>query len=140
VRVDPDDPEPVVSGCEPLDRTDVRAAATAQNERALGQLGSEGEDLIASVSSATTAASGIREMGESGLRHRLAALAPGARHANEPGGELPAAGMALVLGPIATAVSVRQSGHFARRRDMAEGYRCFSYTSACQATRMPTLS
>ena len=45
VRVDPDDPEPVVPGREPLDRADVRAAAAAQDERSLGQLRGEGEDL-----------------------------------------------------------------------------------------------
>ena len=98
VRVDPDDPEPVVSGCEPLDRADVRAAAAAQNEGALGQLGSEGEDLIRERFLGDDSCLGIREIGESGLRHRLAALAPGARHANESGGELAAARVALVLG------------------------------------------
>ena len=38
VRVQPDDSEPAAPRCEPADRSDVRAAAAAEHERALGEV------------------------------------------------------------------------------------------------------
>ena len=52
----------------------------------------------ASVSSATTAASGYGSSVNAASAIASPPFAPGARHADEPGGELAAAGVALVLG------------------------------------------
>ena len=98
MRVEPDDREPVVARGEPLDRADVRAAAAAEDERPLGEVGGDGEGLLAERVLLDDRGLGIGERQPRGLRHRLAAVAPGPRHAHEPGGELAPARVALVAG------------------------------------------
>ena len=108
MRVEPDDRQPLVPGGEALDGADVRAAAPAQHERPLRQRGGERERLLAERVLLDHGHLGIGERQLRGLGHRLAAVAPGAGNAHEPGAELPPAGVALVVGPSATAVYVLQ--------------------------------
>ena len=89
MRVEPHDGEALDAGCQAPDRADVRAAAAAQHERELGQRRASWRRSARPASSpATTAVSGY------GQRERAASAiasppdAPGARHANQPGGEL----------------------------------------------------
>ena len=85
---------------EAADRADVRATAAAEDERPLRQ-------RCAPASRPAPRASPPRRPPPRGtasgeprrLGHRLAAGAPGARDADEPGGELATAAVALVLGP-----------------------------------------
>ena len=97
VRVEPDDGEAFLAGGEPLDRTDVRAAAAAEHDRAVGQLAGEQEVLLRERVRLDHARLGIGQLQVRRLGHRLAAVAPGARDADEAGEELAAAGVALVL-------------------------------------------
>ena len=97
VRVDPDDRQALLAGGERLDRADVRAAAAAEDERPVGQLGGEHQRLLRERVGLDHARLGIGQLVEGRLGHRLAAGAPGARNADEAGAELAAAGVALVL-------------------------------------------
>jgi hypothetical protein len=98
----------------------------------------------ASVSSATTAASGygnVSSVAASTIPAPQSSVWPHARgtRTRPAANDRPQAWHSY-SGPIATAVFVLQSGHLARSRDTFQGYMRFSYTSACQTTRMPMLS
>ena len=80
-----------------LDGADVRAAAAAEDERPLGQLGGEHEVLVGERVLGDDGGLRVRELERGRLGHRLAALAPGARHADEAGAELGATRVALVV-------------------------------------------
>jgi hypothetical protein len=99
VGVDPDDREALLAGRERLDRADVGAAAAAEHDRAVRQLGRENEVLLRERVGLDDARFRIGQRQVRRLRHRLAAVAPGTGDADEPGGELAAAAVALVLGP-----------------------------------------
>jgi hypothetical protein len=100
VRVEPDQGDPAVARGEALHGADVGAAAAAQDERPLGELGREGERLLAQRVLGDHRRLRVRKQ-QRGRRllHRIAALPPRARHADEPRGELAAAGVALVADP-----------------------------------------
>ena len=99
MSVEPHQRKPAVPGRKALDCADVSAAAAAEDERALGQLGGQHEVLLAERLLLDHGRLRVRQRQTGGLGHRLAALAPRPRHAHEPGGELAPAGMALVSGP-----------------------------------------
>ncbi len=97
--VEPDDADTAVARGEALDRADVRAAAAPEDERALGKVGGDGERLLAERLLVHDRGLRVRQRKRGGLDHRLAAVAPRAGHAHEPGAERAAAGVALVLRP-----------------------------------------
>ena len=97
VRVDPDDRQALLAGGERLDRADVRAAAAAEDDRPVGQLGGEHQRLLRERVGLDHARLRVGQLVEGRLGHRLAAVAPGARDADEAGAELAAARVALVL-------------------------------------------
>ena len=78
VRVEPDDAEPAVTGCEAADRADVRAATAAEHERALRQALGERGVLLVERLAVDDQRLGVRERGRGRLHHRLAP-APQAR-------------------------------------------------------------
>jgi hypothetical protein len=99
VCVEPDERDAAVARGQRLDRADVRAAATAEHERTLREVDSHGKRLLVERVLLHHRGLGERERQTRGLRHRLAPLAPGLRHAHHPRPELPPAGVALVAGP-----------------------------------------
>src|SRR5439155_27294795 len=98
VRVEPDEPEPAVARSEALDGADVRAAAAAQDERALGELARDREVLLAERVLLDHRDLGIRQRQPRRFGHRLTVLSPGLRDADESGRELATAGVTLVGG------------------------------------------
>jgi hypothetical protein len=96
VRVEPDDADPPVPGGEPLDDADMRAAAAAEHEGPLRQVGGDGERLRRQRLLLHDRDLRVGEGQRGGLDHRLAAVAPGVGDADQPGRERPAAGVALV--------------------------------------------
>ena len=104
------DAEPLVPGGEALDSTDVRAAAPAEDERQLGQVGGDGQRLGDEGILLHDGRLGIVERKAGRLDHLLAAVAPGARDPDETGRKRPAARVALV------ARSDRDRGMGAARR------------------------
>ena len=78
-------------------RTDVRAATTAEHERPLRQLTGGRRKLRVERLLVDDRGLGPRERHARGRGHLLAVVAPRARHTHEPGRELTAAGVALVL-------------------------------------------
>ena len=99
MRVDPDDGEPLVARGEAPHGADVRAAAAAEHERALWERRGELRRLLLERLLEDRARLGIRDAERGALGHLLAALPPRPRDADEPGLELPSAGVALVAGP-----------------------------------------
>ena len=95
--VDPDDREAAGARREPPDRADVGAAAASEHERARRQVPHLGRDLLLEGLLLDHGCLGIRQRQRRRGRHRLASLTPGAGHPHEPGGELAAAAVALVL-------------------------------------------
>ena len=77
--VEPDERDPVVAGGEPLERADVRGAAAAEDERAVGQLGGEREVLVGERVLVDDGGLRVVERQMRRLGHRLAAVAPRAR-------------------------------------------------------------
>ena len=99
MRVEPDEREPVVPRGEPFDGADVGATAAAEDERSLRKLRRERERLLPERRLLDHARLGVRQRQRGGLDHRVAAVAPGARHPDEARAEDAPAGVALVLGP-----------------------------------------
>jgi hypothetical protein len=98
VRVDPHEREPVVARGETFDRADVRAAATAEDERTLRQLRRNRQRLLAEAFLLDPRRLGVRQRQVRRLGDRLAALAPRAWDPDEAGRELTPTRMALVAG------------------------------------------
>src|SRR5581483_8342586 len=96
VRVEPDDAEPVGTRGETLDCADVRAAASTEHERPFGKIRGDRERLSHERVLLDDGRLRIVERQARRLDHLLAAVAPRAWDAHEPGCERPAAGMALV--------------------------------------------
>ena len=84
---------------ERLDRANVGAAATTEHDRPVGQLGGEQQRLLGERVGLDHGRLWIRQLVERRLGHRLAARTPGPWNANEAGGKLAAARVALVLRP-----------------------------------------
>ena len=99
MRVEPDDGEPVVLRREALDRADVRAAAPAEDERPLGQLRGDREGLLAERLLLDHRRFRVRDRKRRRRDHHVAAVAPGARNADQAGPERAPARVALVLRP-----------------------------------------
>ena len=99
MRVEPDQRELPLARGQALDRADVRAAATAEHERPLRQVGRERKRLLLERFRFDDRGFGIRQLQPRRLGHRLAAVAPRLRNAHKPRREIPAAGVALVIGP-----------------------------------------
>ena len=97
MSVDPDDGEPAATRGEPADRADVRAAAAAEHEWARGQVAHLCGDLLLERLLLDHRCLGVRQREPGSGSHRLASDAPGARDPDEPGCELAAAAVALVL-------------------------------------------
>ena len=98
MRVEPDDRETAAARRETAHRADVRAAASAEDDRPLGQHGGELGGLLLERVALDRARLGIRERERRAVGHRLAALPPRPRNAHEAGGELASARVALVAG------------------------------------------
>jgi hypothetical protein len=82
----------------PSDDADVRAAAAAEHERPLREIAGDGEGLGLERLLLDDGGLRIVERQARRLDHRLAAVAPGARDANEAGREGSSTGVALVVG------------------------------------------
>jgi hypothetical protein len=136
VRVDPDEGEPVVTRRERLDGADVRAAAAAEHERPLRQVGCDLEALHRQRVLRDDRRLRIRQPDVRGRRHLVAARSPCARHAHEAGGELAAARVALVLGPERDRRVRSAVGALGAK----PAHSAFSYVSLRRTGRMPTLS
>ncbi len=95
--VEPDERDAAVPCGERLDGADVRAAATAEDHRALGKVEGNGEVLL--LERFLGDHGGFRELERQrrSLDHPLATVPPSPRNAHEPRGELPPAGVALVV-------------------------------------------
>ena len=129
MRVDPDDAEALVPGRETLDRADVRAAAAAEDERPLGQLGGEDEELVGERVLGDDRRLRVRERRVNAASAIASPPFPQARGTRtSPAPNSRPQEWHWYSGPIATAVSVLQSGHFARRARHAlrPTYRRFS--------------
>ena len=96
MRVQPQHGDTSVPGGEPLDRTDVRAAAAAEHQRPHREVGGDGERLHRERLLLDHRHFGVVERERRRLHHRLSAVTPGARHPHESGGEGPTAAVALV--------------------------------------------
>ena len=100
VRVDPDDTDAPVPPRELAHRADVGTTTSAEDERASGKLAREGGILLVERLLRQCRRLGPRQRQRRGGSHRRAArVTPCARDAHEPGGELAAAGVTLVLRP-----------------------------------------
>ena len=97
MRVDPHDRKALLAARKRLDRAHVRAAAPAEDDGPVGQLGGEQQRLLGERVRLDHSRLGVGQLVERRLDHALAALTPGPRNADEAGGELTAARMALVL-------------------------------------------
>jgi hypothetical protein len=97
VRVEPKHRDPAMPGGERLDGTDVRAATTAENDRALRKVERKREVLF--LQRGLGDDSGFRKVERQprSLRHCFPAVPPGPRNANEAGSERSPARMALVV-------------------------------------------
>ena len=134
MRVEPNDAEALVPRREALDGADVGAAAPAQHERNLRQVGRDRERLCDERVLLDDGRFRIVERESRCLHHLLAAVTPGARHADETGGERAAAGVAFVPGPDGD----RGVGAACRALGAKDAHR--SYTIIALSTCMPTLS
>jgi hypothetical protein len=99
VSIEPDDRDTAVARRKRLHGPDVRAAAPAEDERALRQVECLRERLLRERVLLDHGRLGIRQRQRGRLDHRFAAPAPGARNPYEAGGERSSAGVALVLRP-----------------------------------------
>ena len=117
MRVEPDERESVVPRREPLERADVRRAAPAEHERPVGQLGGDREVLVGERVLLDHGRLRIVERQVRGLGHRFAAFPQARGTRTRPAANSRPHEWHWYSGPSATAVYVRQSGHFARRRD-----------------------
>jgi hypothetical protein len=97
VRVDPDDADPAVARGEPFHDAHMRAAATAEQERARGQVGREGEGLLVQRVLRHDDRFGKGQLEVRRLGHRLAAVSPRSRDPQEACRELAPADVALIL-------------------------------------------
>ena len=97
VRVDPDDGEAAGARRETADRAHVGAATAAEHERPDGQGPGLRGGLLLQALLHDHGRLGVGQLDPRRCRHRLAPNPPGTRHAHEPGGELTAAAVALVL-------------------------------------------
>ncbi len=91
MRVQPDERDAAVPRGKTLHGADVGAAAAAEDERPVGQVGGHGEGLLHQRVGLDDARLGVRQGQMRRLRHRLALVSPGPRNAHEPGAERPAA-------------------------------------------------
>jgi hypothetical protein len=98
VRVEPDQRDASLPRSESLDGTDMDAAAAAEDERPLRQIGRKRKALLLERLRFHHGGLGVRELEPRRLGHRLAALAPGLWHADEAGAEAAAARVAFVVG------------------------------------------
>ena len=98
MSIDPHERDAVVAGGERLDGAHVRAAATAEDERALGQLARDPQRLLAERVLLDNRGLGVGKRKPGRLGDRLSAFAPGTRHAHQAGRELASARVALVAG------------------------------------------
>ena len=137
MRVEPENRDVPVARREALDDADVGAAAAAEHERARGQVGGDGKRLHRERLLLDHRHLRIVERERGRLDHRLAPVAPRARHADEPGGEGAAAAVALVAlvdrdggeRPAVGTASAQQAHSFA-----------FSKATPHASTCMPTRS
>ena len=97
VRVEPDDGKPLVARRQAFDRADMRAAATAEHDRSLGESGCQRQALLRDRVLLDDRRLRVGKLEIRGLRHCLAARPPRARHSNETGRECAPAGMTFVL-------------------------------------------
>ena len=129
--------DPAVTACELAHRTDVRAAAAAENERAVGQLTRRRRESARRASPRrrprprATAAPCSRQRPSARRRRPTRAARARGRPQNSRPHE-----WHWYSGPIATAVSVRQSGQRARSALTARAPSCRSAGSvACRRAR-----
>jgi len=99
MRVEPHDRDPAVARGERLNRADVRATATAEDERPLGKVERERQALFGEGVLGDHRSLGVGKREGRCLGHGLAVTTPGARNPYEAGAERPSTGVALVLRP-----------------------------------------
>ena len=122
---------------EAVDGADVRAAAAAQDEGPLGQVGRDGERLCDERVLLDHRRLGVVERQPRSFHHLLAAVAPGARDAHEAGRERPAARVTLVAETDGDR-GVRRAGRALRAEDAHASV--FSKTMLALSTVIPTRS
>ena len=117
VGVDPDDGKRLVAGGKPFDRPEMRAAAAAEHERAVGQLRGDHQRLLGERRRLDDARLGIRQLEPRGGSAIASPPLPQARGTRtRPAPNSRPHEWHWYSGPIATAVSVLQSGQRARSR------------------------
>src|SRR6478735_648943 len=137
VRVEPEDADVAVPRGEAFDGADMRAAAAAEHDRVGGQVGGDGKRLHRERLLLDDGDLRIVESKRSRLDHRRAAVAPGARHPYEPGGEGATARVALVA-VVDSHGRERPAGRAAGAQQTHRS--AFPQTTSSWSTRMPTLS
>src|SRR5439155_25092589 len=124
-----------VAACELADGADVRAAAAAEDQRAVRQLARERRVLLLERVLVDECRLRPRDLHQRRLLHLAAATTPGARDAHEPGAELAPAGVALVV-TVERDGGVRAAVGTARAEPAHRS--TFSNASISRVTAIPT--